>query len=148
VKRLTNYIKTRETKGQRVICVAFLWILALIAFLVIRLLASHFNQGVPCLILMVTGLYCPGCGTFRAINAGIHLDFWQAFRFNALAVFLLPVVFFIFIIQSVRYIGGKQAVRTGNFELVFSLCIIAVAVVFTILRNIELFEVLRPTNLT
>src|SRR5690554_3644064 len=47
--------------------------------------------GVPCIFHELTGLYCPGCGITRTVLSLLSLDFHQAFRFNPLLVFLLPL---------------------------------------------------------
>ncbi|MFN7988127.1 MAG: DUF2752 domain-containing protein [Thermoanaerobaculia bacterium] len=39
----------------------------------------------------VTGLWCPGCGTGRALHALVHGDLGRALRLNALAVAAIPV---------------------------------------------------------
>jgi len=48
----------------------------------------------PCLFNRLTGLYCPGCGSMRALHAAFHGDLALALDFNALAVFLLPFLFY------------------------------------------------------
>ena len=147
VRRLSKYLNTRETKRQRIICVAFLWLFATMVFLALYMLSRSLGQGIPCPLLLVTGLYCPGCGTFRAIDAGIRLNFWQAFRFNALTVFLLPIVFVLLVMQTIRYINGVKSRSSGRLELIFSIIIIIISAVYFVLRNIPLFEILRPTTL-
>ena len=37
-----------------------------------------------CLFHTVTGLYCPGCGSLRALHALVHGHLWLAFRYNPL----------------------------------------------------------------
>ncbi|MEG2670068.1 MAG: DUF2752 domain-containing protein, partial [Oscillospiraceae bacterium] len=61
------------------------------------------NEGmglIPCPIYLFTKLYCPGCGTGRAIYSLMHLEFFQAFRYNPLCMILLP-----FIIAYVVMVG-------------------------------------------
>lgn len=48
----------------------------------------------PCLFNRLTGLYCPGCGSMRALHAALHGDLALAVDFNALAVFLLPFLLY------------------------------------------------------
>jgi hypothetical protein len=45
-----------------------------------------------CLLHDWTGLYCPGCGSTRAVHAMLHLQFLTAIRFNPLAVAAAPFV--------------------------------------------------------
>ncbi|MFI0416846.1 DUF2752 domain-containing protein [Spongiactinospora sp. 9N601] len=44
-----------------------------------------------CPFLMLTGLYCPGCGTLRAVHALAHGDPVAALGLNPLAVVLIPL---------------------------------------------------------
>lgn len=46
----------------------------------------------PCPTHYLTGLYCPGCGTLRALHALVHLDFAEAFSQNALMVIFIPIL--------------------------------------------------------
>ena len=43
-----------------------------------------------CVFFTLTGFKCPGCGSQRAIHSLLHLDFCQAFRYNALLFLLIP----------------------------------------------------------
>ena len=44
----------------------------------------------PCLFLFVTGCYCPGCGTLRALHSLLHGDLISALGYNVLTIGLLP----------------------------------------------------------
>jgi hypothetical protein len=46
----------------------------------------------PCPLHALTGLYCPGCGSTRALHALLHADFAQAMAMNPLLVLALPVL--------------------------------------------------------
>jgi hypothetical protein len=52
--------------------------------------SSHFYP--HCLFHDWTGLYCPGCGSTRALHAMLHLHLLTAFRFNPLAILALPFI--------------------------------------------------------
>lgn len=41
----------------------------------------------PCLFRALTGLYCPGCGSGRAVDAALHGRWGEAFRMNVLLPF-------------------------------------------------------------
>ncbi|NLW19120.1 MAG: DUF2752 domain-containing protein [Candidatus Cloacimonetes bacterium] len=45
-----------------------------------------------CPFFALTGLKCPGCGSMRAFHALLHGGFASAWRFNAMAVLMLPFV--------------------------------------------------------
>jgi hypothetical protein len=44
-----------------------------------------------CPVHAATGLFCPGCGTGRALHALVHGDLAAALRLNVLAVATVPV---------------------------------------------------------
>lgn len=46
----------------------------------------------PCPSEWLTGLFCPGCGTTRALHALLHLDVRGALAMNPLLVLSLPFV--------------------------------------------------------
>ena len=45
-----------------------------------------------CMFNALTGLYCPGCGTTRALHALAHFDVPGAMTMNPLLVLSLPVI--------------------------------------------------------
>jgi len=46
----------------------------------------------PCVFHAVTGLYCPGCGSLRALHQLLHGHLLAALDFNPLMVLMLPVL--------------------------------------------------------
>jgi hypothetical protein len=46
----------------------------------------------PCPFLWLTGFYCPGCGSLRALHQLLHGNFAAAISFNPFAVLALPFV--------------------------------------------------------
>lgn len=61
-------------------------------YLVLALLPSSGYS--LCLMYNTTGLPCPGCGMTRAIHLLFHGSLLEAFRHNAVSIFLLPVLLF------------------------------------------------------
>jgi hypothetical protein len=61
-----------------------------------------------CFFYKITGLYCPGCGTLRAIEASAAGDFWTAFLYNPfLFIAAIPFILYMIIIHSMRRIKKK-----------------------------------------
>ncbi|HXJ85460.1 MAG TPA: DUF2752 domain-containing protein [Candidatus Binatia bacterium] len=53
---------------------------------------AHSHIFPPCPVHYFTGLYCPGCGSLRAIHALLHGDLRQAWAMNALTITMLPLI--------------------------------------------------------
>ena len=96
----------------------------------------------PCPFLALTGLWCPGCGTLRAVHAIAHGDVVAAVDLNVLTVALLPVL-------VVAWIGWL-AFRLGRRPHIprvppWASTTIAVAVpAFWVLRNLPFAAALAP----
>lgn len=123
--------------NNRVKIVIFLFLLLFYYFI-----NEIFNFSIPCPIYYVTHLYCPGCGITRLLFSIIHLDFYQAFRYNPL-VFILIILGFIYIIL-------KLILKRFNINLVIPnyiwYIILIIVIVYGILRNIPEFSWLSPTE--
>lgn len=91
----------------------------------------------PCIFNKITGLYCPGCGITRAVNSIFHLKFKQAFQFNAL-IFIMPIGLIFY--YTLNYRGY---IKLAKVILILMLIIV---IGYGLLRNIPVFEFLKPKN--
>lgn len=122
--------------------VAAFWLPGAI-FGALALLVLLTGQGVPCLFHAVTGLYGPGCGMTRGVNALLHLQFYQALRYNAL---LYPVGLFLFT-QFLRLVyywarGRRPGAKTTDRV---AIGLIVLALLYGVARNLPMFSFLAPT---
>lgn len=95
-----------------------------------------------CLFHELTGWNCPGCGGTRSLYSLLHGHFLTALKDNALFVLALPVVALrgLWIVR--RNSTGKPA---GQFiPAKFLWWLLAIAVIFTVLRNLPAFSFLSP----
>jgi hypothetical protein len=97
----------------------------------------------PCLFRACTGLYCPGCGTARALHALLHGHVGEAFGLNPLMVSTLP--FMGYYVMSYAYAG----VRMRPFNHVSPLwgwSMFGTILAYWVLRNIPIypFSLLAP----
>ncbi|MBK9190440.1 MAG: DUF2752 domain-containing protein [Crocinitomicaceae bacterium] len=59
--------------------------------------ANYFDAGESiCPSKVFFGKECPGCGMTRATQHMIHFDFNEAWNFNKLSFFILPVLGFLY----------------------------------------------------
>ena len=87
-----------------------------------------------CPVHQMTGLYCPGCGSTRALHCLLHGKLALALHFNPLTV-TAPLL-----------LGVMAVAPRTTWRPAVGWVVLAIAVLFGILRNIplEVFQVLRP----
>ena len=95
------------------------------------------NSGLfpSCPFYYVTGLYCPGCGSQRAIHDLLHGRFIEAFSHN-----LLFVILIVFILSQLYYQTHKIILNRESFNLshnkYFTYTVLFTVISYWILRNI------------
>jgi hypothetical protein len=96
-----------------------------------------------CPFLALTGLYCPGCGTLRAVHALAHGDLGTAVGLNVVSVALVPFLVFTWGRWATRSWQGRP-VRTNVVRPVFIWAFLALVIVFWIVRNLPFGRFLAP----
>lgn len=92
--------------------------------------------GIPCVFREVTGFLCPGCGMTRLVLALLEFDIAQAFRYNMLVFFLVPLYFL--------YLMLEWRNKSKHANILIRVMLI-MTIVFGILRNTPYFSWLAPT---
>lgn len=94
----------------------------------------------PCLFLLFTGFYCPGCGNTRALHALVHLDITGVFKNNVLFPFLFFLLGWLLVGEYFRLATGRRILLLPkSIRLWWILSGSAIVIVFTILRNIPFY---------
>ncbi len=126
---------------------AFALIVAGVAFAGAGAVVYFFNPSTHgfypiCLFHQLTGLNCPGCGGTRAAYALLHGNFALALKDNALFVLLIPAG----ALRSAWFTTKNfRRQPVGNFlPAKFLWVLLAVAVIFTVVRNLPAFAFLSP----
>jgi hypothetical protein len=96
-----------------------------------------------CPFLFITGLYCPGCGTLRTINALAHGDVVAALGLNPLAVATIPFLLFWWGRWALRTWQGRP-VRTTLAHPAYIWAFLALVIVYWIVRNLPFGRFLAP----
>lgn len=129
---------------KRIIGVSAAALLAAAALLYLYFGTEERGAGIPCTFLMLTGFYCPGCGSSRALRQILHLDFYGALRYNALFTAAAPFLAVFFAAAAFRYIkNGGVAVKKIPLWPLLAMGVILLC--FGILRNLPAFAFLAPT---
>lgn len=100
---------------------------------------------VPCPFHALTGLYCPGCGTTRALHQLVHGNLSRAFGYNPLAILSLPFLLYALISFTSQGFTGRRLPSVFIPPGVLR-GLVVVIVAFWILRNIPTypFTLLAP----
>lgn len=99
----------------------------------------------PCPLHYLTGLYCPGCGSLRAIHALLQGDLHQAWAMNPLTIVLLPFLIYGLASEVLAALRGhhlpQPMLSTATIRGLFT-----VIVLFGMVRNLPLhpFNLLAP----
>ena len=99
----------------------------------------------PCPVHYLTGWYCPGCGSLRAVHQLLHGNLSAAWAMNPLTVVLLPFLTYGLIAWVVAETSGKQLPQP--FLSAAWIRALGVAIIlFGIARNIPLhpLDLLAP----
>jgi hypothetical protein len=83
----------------------------------------------PCPFHALTGLFCPGCGTTRALHALLHGNLGLAVRMNALTVAAIPAI--ALMAWNTRFPGRMRLPRLSDARPW-----LVVVVTFAVLRNL------------
>ena len=112
-------------------------------WLVLKYISTN-GSPLKCMFYQTTGLYCPGCGTGRAIHQLIHLNFIEAFQYNQIFIILLPFLLYYGLKIYIKFI--YRDILPFNIPRKFDMSIIIVIILYFIIRNINIypFTYLQP----
>jgi hypothetical protein len=91
-----------------------------------------------CYFHLLTGYYCPGCGSQRAIHSLLHLDFYGVIRNNFL---FIPAALIIIYHYSHKILNKKFNLNLPNILYLKNtpLIILLIITIFWILRNLPVY---------
>jgi hypothetical protein len=127
--------------NKRIVIITAVVFIALLYFF-----ADARTHALPkCPFHSVTHLYCPGCGSQRALSALLHGNLIDAFHDNVLMVLFLPLLLY-WLLVSFRFNGKRKVLLFYN--VLFVRLVLIVVLCFWLLRNIPVypFSILAPLN--
>jgi hypothetical protein len=100
---------------------------------------------VRCPFHALTGLYCPGCGTVRALHELLHGHILSAIDLNPLSMLLLPFLAYPFLSNVTLVLRGRRSPRV-MLPPILGWLLVATVLAFWVLRNIPVWPltVLAP----
>jgi uncharacterized protein DUF2752 len=101
----------------------------------------------PCPFLFLTGYYCPGCGTLRALHQLLEGNLVRAFAMNPLAFVCLPFLLYPGVSALMQFGTGQRF--TTMLPAVYIRGLAIAILLFGVLRNLPMypFYVLAPGGL-
>ena len=97
-----------------------------------------------CMILSVTGYYCPGCGGMRAVHDLVHGRFVDALSSNALVVVLVVLAVGGWLAWAKARWAGRPLRISGLRDGLVLLTVFGGFFAFSILRNTPALSALAP----
>lgn len=73
--------------------------LVLIGIFILYVVLTYIFKLENCLVQLIIGIPCPGCGMTRAFFACLRFDFIEALRLNPI-IFLLPIIVIIVLLRE------------------------------------------------
>ena len=120
-------------------------VVATIVFALGVLSMWYLDIGIPCVYHELSGLYCPGCGITRATFSLLQLDFYQAIRYNAFVLIIIPLIGLYVIGGIYAWLFNKSNFMYNKIPPVIWIIFIVTLLLYGVLRNIPQFSFLAPT---
>lgn len=106
---------------------------------------SESNIFPKCPFYSFTGLYCPGCGSQRAIHQFLHGNIFEGLKHNLLILLLLTVLIYDWsVILFNKY--SKNNIKNILHDSKTAFSILIIILLFWIIRNVNFypFSILAP----
>lgn len=93
----------------------------------------------PCILHMLFGIYCPGCGGTRSISALLHGHLWDSFICHPLVPYTTIVGGWFLISQTIERISKHKIKIALRYRDIYLWIALGIVVVNFILKNVLLF---------
>lgn len=126
----------RKKKTLDDILYVILWIITIAAALAAAVISykgiSFPGENTPCMIRVLTGLYCPGCGGTRAFFLLFSGHMRQALLHHPAVVYVAAFCFLYLLLNTIKYVsrGKFNGLRYRNLYCYIGIAILIVNVVW------------------
>lgn len=99
-----------------------------------------------CVFYELTGLYCPGCGSGRALHALIRGDVLRAVDLNLFFVLAIPFLGYYFFSLYLKLILRRDILKRPFIPIWVTVAVLVLIFAYAVLRNLPgmPFELLAP----
>ena len=118
-----------------------IFVIGIVLFVVIYKFFNPNQYFFPkCPVHLITGLYCPGCGSQRSLHAFLNFHILEAFSTNLLVGLLITATSFdiLFYFLKLEKLRPVNFLKTNRY---ISIVVLYLVIVFTILRNIPFYPI-------
>lgn len=133
-----NDRKTRQAGTEDVLYVLLLagGLLAVGGYLLLQKLhLEAITQGRPCLILRLTGWYCPGCGGTRAFLALLKGDIPASLYYHPVVLYMAVFLTVLFVQQSLHYLS-RGRIRGFHYRGIYGYIAVLLFLMNFIIKNL------------
>lgn len=122
-----------------------LLLLGVIAFFYFTINPTEVDFLLKCPLYKTTGVYCPGCGSQRALHHLLHFNFLKAAHNNIILIIGLIAIIYHYGIKLINYYFTKNIKSIFNTNKTL-LIVLLLIILFWILRNVPYypFTLLAP----
>ena len=119
----------------------------IIALLYFTINPSNVNFMPKCPLYATTGIYCPGCGSQRALHDILHLNFKGVIRHNLLFLVGILVLIYHFTIEGLLFFTNRK-VNNLLYHPKTPIILLVLIIIYWVLRNIPIypFTLLAPSK--
>jgi hypothetical protein len=129
-------VQSRKETFRVIIISATVLVLALLYFFV-DARRSHLFPACP--FFTLTHLYCPGCGSQRAVSALLHGKLIEAINYNVMLVISVPLILYSAFVSVSNLFREKPIIQKIFYSPVFVRIFLVAVVLFGVLRNIHVY---------
>lgn len=140
IRRMKEAYEVRFSRRCYYICLGII-AAAIISLIILHVLGIAPTEIIdsPCVWITCLGIYCPGCGGTRAVEALCKGQLWKSFVYHPLVLYT-AVLIGVYVISHTLNIVTKGRIRAMMFRPVYLYLMIVIIVIQCIVKNVLKFS--------